>query len=65
MYTDLEKKAYKIYTDFMKTEWCFNWNSIEYFVNSKKSYQSYFDEAVIKIRKDKLKKISKVSKNAE
>jgi len=58
MHTDLEQTAHELYVDFMRTEWCLNWYTIDFFVEHKESYQAYFDAAVNKLRKDKLLKLS-------
>ena len=59
MYTRLEKIAYEIYVDFRKSEFCFTWHSIDYFISRKDSYKPYFDDATIKLRKEKIKKLNK------
>ena len=59
MYNELDKKAYKLYQNFMKSEFCLNWYGIDYFIRQKNFYKYYFDEATIILRKEKLKKLSK------
>ena len=60
MYTELDKLAYKIYSEYMMSERCIILNDIEYFIKRKDSYHDYFNEAIIKIRKEKLKELNEI-----
>jgi len=59
MYTELDKLTYKLYSEYMMSERCIIWNDIEYFIKRKDSYHDYFNDAIIKLRKEKLNTISK------
>ena len=58
MYSELEKIAYNLYLIFMNSNDHIH-NEIDYFIREKNYYKKYFDEAIIILRKEKLKKLSK------
>lgn len=60
MYTELDLEAYKLYVDYMTSEFCLSYHNIYTFVQNKEGYFYYYNDAKIKIRKSKLRKISEI-----
>jgi len=56
-YTDLDFEAFKIYLVHIKERGADEYFSMWYFVDTKDKFKSFYDDAKIKFRKDKIKKI--------